>query len=358
MRGSPPEPGASLVLLSVLFSLFLLAAPRPAVAQAAGGFRAVDEWARLPEGREWGAVTGVFPDPDGEHVWVLDRCGANSCLGSDLDPLFEFDMAGNLVGSYGAGLFAWPHGFFVDREGNVWVADGPTGARAEEAAARGMGQQVFKLSPEGEVLLTLGRAGVSGYGEDVFTGPSDVLVAPGGEIYVLDGHGADGNNRVVKYDASGRYLLEWGSTGPGPAAGELGDPHGIAMDSRGRIFVADRANVRIQIFDENGTFLDQWTHFGPPSDLFIDGRDRIYVTDTQTGALPAWYAERRGDGWVRGIRIGDAGTGRVMHFLPSDAEFAAADGEGNVYGGQVPGQTLVKYEKLDVEREGETGPGR
>ncbi|MDX1568659.1 MAG: hypothetical protein R3223_12710 [Longimicrobiales bacterium] len=315
----------------------------PVAAQTRVGFEAVEDWAELPAGREWGAVTGVFPDPDGEHVWVLDRCGANSCLSSDLDPLFKFDSDGSLVGSYGGGLFAWPHGFFVDHEGNVWIADGPTGARAEEASAEGKGQQVFKLSPEGEVLMTLGVAGVSGYGPDHFNGPSDVLVAPSGEIYVLDGHGADGNNRVVKFDSTGDYLSEWGTTGPGPAAGEMGDPHGIAMDSRGRIFVADRANVRIQIFDEEGTFLEQWTHFGPPSDIFIDADDRIYVTDTQTGALPEWYAERRSAGWVRGIRIGDARTGRVTGFLPSEAEFLAADGQGNVYGAQVPGQTLVKY---------------
>lgn len=277
-------------------------------------------------------------------MWVLDRCGANSCIDSSLSPIFKFDLDGRLVANFGAGLFAWPHGLFVDDDGNLWVTDGPTGARAAEGAARGKGQQVFKLSPTGDVLLTLGRAGVSGAGPDLFTGPSAVMTSPAGDIYVLDGHGADGNNRVMKFDAMGRYLLEWGGTGPGPAAGEMGDAHAIAMDSQGRVFVADRWNIRVQIFDEGGTFLEQWTHLGPVSDIYIDADDVIYVTDTQTAALPSWYGERRTAGWVRGIRVGDARTGRVSAFIPSDAEFLAVDGNGNVYGAEVPGETLVRYE--------------
>jgi len=313
------------------------------VAQPTGAYTRVEGWAQLPAGREWGAVTGVRPDPDGRHMWVLDRCGANSCIDSPLAPIFKFDLDGRLVANFGAGVFAWPHGLFVDPDGNLWVTDGPTGARAADGAARGRGQQVFKLSPTGEVLLTLGRGGVSGAGRDLFTGPSAVMTSPRGDIYVLDGHGADGNNRVVKFDRSGRYLTEWGGTGPGPAAGEMGDAHAIAMDSRGRIFVADRWNIRVQIFDEEGSFLEQWTHLGPVSDIYIDEDDVIYVTDTQTTALPPWYGERRTAGWVRGIRVGDARTGRVHAFIPSEAEFLAVDGEGNVYGAEVPGETLVKY---------------
>jgi DNA-binding beta-propeller fold protein YncE len=277
---------------------------------------------------------------------VLDRCGANSCLGSDLDPVLRFDLDGNLVASFGAGLFAWPHGFFVDRDGDVWVADGPTGALAAQATAQGKGQQVFELAPDGRVLMTLGVAGATGGPDDTdrFNAPADVLVAPDGEIYVLDGHGAGGNNRVVRFDGSGRYLGHWGSSGPGPAAGEMSDPHAIAIDSQGRIFVGDRRNVRIQIFDREGRFLEQWTHFGPPSSIFIDANDVVYVTDTQTTALPAWYGERRPADWVRGIRVGDARTGRVTGFISSEAEFVAADRAGNVYGAEVPGQRLVRYE--------------
>ncbi len=326
----------------------LLGAPA-VTAQPAEGYRAVEGWARLPAGRSWGAVTGVFPDPDGRHMWVLDRCGANSCLDSELDPVFQFDLDGNLTESFGRGLFAWPHGFFVDREGHVWVADGPSGALAEAATARGKGQQVFKLSSEGAVLMTLGGAGVIGgpTAEDSFNAPSDVLVSPTGEIYVLDGHGEGGNNRVVQFTAKGRFVRSWGTSGPGPAAGELSDPHAIAMDSQGRIFVADRRNIRIQIFDRNGRFLEHWSHFGPPSSIYIDEGDTIYVTDTQTRALPSWVGERRKEGWVRGIRIGNARTSEVIEFIPSDAEFVASDPAGNVYGAHVPGTKLIKYERLE-----------
>ena len=341
-----PALGAAVaVVAGAVLLLSALLTPDPAT-RAGGEYRAVPDWAQLPAGRTWGAVTGVFPDPDGQHMWVLDRCAANSCIDSELDPVFKFDLDGNLVANFGGGIFAWPHGFFVDREGNVWVADGPTGARAEAGAAVGKGQQVFKLSPEGEVLMTLGRAGVWGDELDRFNAPSEVAVAPNGDIYVLDGHGEGGNNRVMKFDEDGEFVRSWGTSGPGPASGEFSDAHAIAMDSQGRIIIGDRRNIRIQIFDEDGAFLEQWTHWGPPSSIYINEDDVMYVTDTQTGALPAWYGERRPEDWVRGIRVGDAKTGRMTAFIVSDAEFVAADGEGNVYGAEVPGETLVKYEKV------------
>ncbi|MEX2582365.1 MAG: peptidyl-alpha-hydroxyglycine alpha-amidating lyase family protein [Gemmatimonadota bacterium] len=331
------------IRLALATSLAIALSPCAGAAQATMDYVADSDWAKLPDGREWGAVTGVYPDPDGRHVWVLDRCGANSCLDSELSPVFKFDLEGNLVANFGAGLFAWPHGFYVDRQGNVWVTDGGTGARAEEAARHGLGHQVLKLSPSGQVLLRLGRAAVAGAGPDTFDGPSEVLVAPSGDIYVVDGHGEGGNNRVVRFAPDGRFVQAWGTSGPGPAAGELNDPHALAMDSQGRLFVGDRRNARIQIFDEDGTFLEHWTQFGPPSSIYIDANDLIYVTDTQTAAMPGWFAERRPSSWVRGIRIGDARTGRVTGFLPSDAEFVAADGEGNVYGAEVPGERLTRY---------------
>jgi DNA-binding beta-propeller fold protein YncE len=325
-----------------VWSLLLLN-PVTIVAQVTLAAESDANWAQLPEGREWGAVTGVYPDPDGAHVWVLDRCGANSCLGSELDPVFKFDLDGNLVANVGAGLFAWPHGFYVDSEGNLWVTDGGTGARGEEAAREGMGHQVLKLSPDGEVLLALGRAGVPGDGTDTFDGPSEILVAPNGDIFVADGHGAGGNNRIVKFSPEGRYLLQWGTGGPGPAAGELNDAHALALDSRGRLFVGDRGNSRIQIFDQNGMFLDQWEQFGPPSSIYIGEDDTMYVTDTQTTAIPEWFAERRPEDWVRGIRIGNARSGEVRGFLVSDAVFVAADRAGHVYGAEVPGERLTRY---------------
>ncbi len=341
----PALAAAVAVVAGVFLAGIPLLFPEPA-AEAAGEYRAVPDWAQLPGGRVWGAVSGVFADPDGRHIWVLDRCGANSCIDSELDPIFKFDLDGNMVANFGGGLFAWPHGFFVDRDGNVWVADGPTGARAEAGAAVGKGQQVFKLSPEGDVLMTLGIAGVWGDELDRFNGPSEVLVAPTGEIYVLDGHGEGGNNRVVKFTGDGDFVLSWGTSGPGPAAGEFSDAHAIAMDSRGRIIIGDRRNIRIQIFDGDGAFLEQWTHLGPPSSIYINRDDVMYVTDTQTAALPTWYSERRPEDWVRGIRVVDARSLKVTAFIESNAEFVTADREGNVYGAEVPGETLVKYEKV------------
>jgi sugar lactone lactonase YvrE len=300
-------------------------------------------WAKLPDGRTWGAVTGAHPDPDGRHVWILDRCGANTCIDSALAPIFKFDLDGNLVANFGAGLIAWPHGLFVDHEGNIWITDGGTGAAGELASQRGMGHQVLKFSPQGDILMRLGRAGVPGSDTETFNGPSVVAVATSGEIFIADGHGEDGNNRIMKFSPDGQFIKEWGNAGPGPAAGELNDAHALAFDSQGRLFVGDRRNARIQIFDQEGNFLEQWSQFGPPSNIYIDANDVIYVTDTQSNAMPQWFRDRRTPLWVRGIRVGNAQTGAVTGFLKSEAEFLTVDGQGNIYGAEVPGQRLTKY---------------
>jgi len=213
-----------------------------------------------------------------------------------------------------------------------------TDAVAANRTPRGdkRGQQVVKFSPDGKVLMRLGAPGVEGGGTDHFTSPSDVVVAPNGDLFIADGHTENGNNRVVKFSKDGKYIKEWGKTGYAP--GEFRTLHAIAMDSRGRIFVGDRANNRIQIFDQEGKFLTQWTQFGRPSGIFFDTRDQIYVADSESDDV-------QNPGWEMGIRIGDARTGWISAFIQypwgdpretpgTGAEFVAVDRDGNLYGGE------------------------
>jgi sugar lactone lactonase YvrE len=329
------------VLVAVLALSLSSAAAIDAQMTAENPYEAVDGWGSLPDGRGWGAVSAVYPTRDGMHIWVAERCGANLCVESDVDPVLLFDLEGNLVRSFGAGMIAWPHGMFVDADDNVWVADAVGYAPVPD----GVGHVIYKFSPEGELLMTLGREGVSGDGPDVFAKPSDVLVAPNGDIFVADGHDAGGNNRIVKFDSDGRFLMEWGRTGT--ANGEFRDVHALAMDSQGRLFVGDRANSRIQIFDQDGTHLETWHQFGRPSGLFIDENDVLYSTDSESNA-------RRNKGWRRGIYIGDAATGWVTAFVPdpeqdpdnsgtSAAEGIAVDAYGNLYGAEVGPRQMRKY---------------
>jgi streptogramin lyase len=301
-------------------------------------YRAVENWAKLPEGRTWGSTSAVGVDRD-DHVWVAERCGQNSCAGRTEAPVLEFDRSGKLLKSFGEGMFVFPHGFFVDRDGNIWVTDAQ--------GSGGKGHQVFKFSRDGKVLMTLGKAGVAGDGQDTFNQPSDVVVAPNGDIFVADGHGGNSNARIVKFSRDGKFIKAWGKKGSAP--GEFETPHAIDIDSRGRLFVGDRGNNRIQIFDQDGKFLEEWKQFSRPSGIFIDSRDTIYVSDSESNA-------KQNPGWKRGIRIGSAKDGSVTAFIPdpepdpdksptSGAEGVAADSKGNVYGAEVGPRALKKYVK-------------
>jgi sugar lactone lactonase YvrE len=307
----------------------------------------------MPEGRVWGSTSAVDIDPDGVSVWVLERCGAQgfippsqmkegvpfNCDGSKLAPVLKFDASGKLVKSFGEELLVFPHGIHVDREGNVWVADG---------ANRGpKGQQVIKFSPDGRVLLRLGKAGVAGAGLDEFNAPSSVVTAPNGDVFVGDGHGGNTNARIMKFSKDGKFLKTWGKMGSGP--GELDIPHAIAMDSQGRLFVGDRNNNRIQIFDQEGNYIDQWKQFSRPSGVFIDKNDVIYVADSESESV-----RNSNMGWKRGIRVGSARTGAVSAFIPgpvdkitgtSAAEGVAADAMGNIYGAEVGPKRVMRYGK-------------
>jgi hypothetical protein len=302
-------------------------------------YRTVGAWGTLPQGRAWGPVSAVHVDRDGRSIWVAERCGAADCGLSTLAPILKFDANGILLTSFGAGLFLVPHGLDVDPNGNVWVTDSSDGRDAPAAK----GHQVFKFNPEGKLLLTLGKAGVAGNGPDTFNRPSDVLVAPNGDVFVADGHGGSSNARIVKFTGDGTFIKAWGQKGTAP--GEFDTPHSLAMDSQGRLFVADLRNFRVQIFDQEGRFLTEWKQFGMPGGLYIDARDTLFVADSLSG--PDVHP-----GWLRGIRIGNAKDGSVTAFIPdatpaatpiSAAEGVTADAVGNIYGAVVPARMVQKH---------------
>jgi hypothetical protein len=298
----------------------------------------IERWGQLPEGRKWGSTSAIDVAPNG-NIWVAERCGANSCDGSDLPSVFEFDPSGKLLRSFGAGMFVFPHGMHVDRDGNVWVTD------AQASKAKAKGHQVIKFSPTGTVLLTLGKPGVAGAGTDELNSPSDVAVAPNGDIFVADGHDSGSNMRIVKFTKDGKFIKTWGKPGSGP--GEFNAPHSLTFDSRGRLFVADRANNRIQIFDQDGTLLDEWKQFSRISGIFIDRNDVLYAADSESNT-------KRNPGWKRGIRVGSARDGSVTAFIPdpepnpdgsatSGAEGVTADAQGNIFGAEVGPRMVKKY---------------
>lgn len=260
-------------------------------------------WGKLPDGLKWGLTAGMAIDKQ-DHVYAFTRAEP---------PLIVLDgRDGRVLRTWGEKLFGSPHGVRVDRFGYLWMTDW----RARD----GKGHQVFKYDTDMHLLLTLGKAGVAGDGPDTFNGPTDVAVAPDGDIFVSDGHF---NSRIVKFAQDGTFIKSWGKKGTGP--GEFDVPHTMAFDSRGRLLVGDRSNKRIQIFDQDGTFLDQWTQFGSPSGIFITPDDTIYVVD---------YNDRER------LFIGSAKDGSIKYTITDTlAEGVAVGSDGSIYVGEtVPGK--------------------
>ena len=324
-------------------------------------YETVRDFGTLPDGRSWGSVSAINIDIDGVNVWAGDRCGANSCAGSDVDPIVLLDPEGNVLRSFGAGLITWPHGMDVDREGNVWIADArsPNARERERFPDVAMnGHVVRKFSPRGELLMTLGVPGEAGDPPTHFTEPNDVAIAPDGSIFVAETHGAqfmdepgpNAKSRISKFAPDGTYLMSFGRWGY--ADGEFRSPHSLSFDSQGRLFVADRGNRRIQIFDQDGNHLDTWYQFSRISGLFIDSADVLYAIDSESDE------NYNPGGWRKGLRVGSARTGEVWYFVPehvserpsgmggvgSMGEGVTADRDGNVFAGEVgPVQGLTKF---------------
>ncbi len=303
-------------------------------------YRTTRDWGELPPGVKWAAVTAVEPAPDG-NIYVIHRCFQNSCAGRPEAPILKYNIRGRLLDTLGAGMFVFPHGATVDADGNLWVTDA--------GGANGKGHQIIKFDPKGRVLMTLGKAGVSGSGPDLFDQPTDVAIAANGDIFVSDSHRNGKNNRIVKFDRSGKFIREWGRKGSGP--GEFSEVHTIAFDSQGRLFAGDRENNRIQIFDQDGNLLDIWHQFGRPSGIVITKDDTIYVADSESGPDTGAHEVL---GAKKGIRVGSAKTGAVTAFIEdmestrpehSGAEGIGVDAEGNVYGAVVRRQMLERHVK-------------
>jgi sugar lactone lactonase YvrE len=290
-------------------------------------YKLVMNWAELPADMKWGQVIAFDIDRDG-NIYVFHRN----------DPgILKFSPAGKLLKSWGEGLFVQAHGITVDRFGFIWTADSD--------AKDGKGGQVLKWDANGRLLMALGKKGVleeSPTGE-AFVGPTGVAVAANGDIFVTDGHNPaqHGNHRVVRFSKEGKFIRSWGNH-TGSANGEVDDPHGIAMDSRGRLFVADRGNRRIDLFDQDGRFLEAWTQFGTPENIYITSDDTLFLTCSANpgGRNPTPYQ--------RGIRVGSAKDGSVKYFIPDDGAAGpvglGADTKGNIYAADV-GMT-VGFDKM------------
>ena len=369
-------------------------ASMPPVNQAPNPYQTVENYFKLPAGRTWGSTSAVDIDKDGRTIWVAERCGANSCWDatknemSTLDTVLHFDASGTLVKSFGAGMMVFPHGIHVDRDGNVWVTDGndnlprrrpgqPADAPLPAAPEKVVGHQVFKFSPDGKLLLTLGKAGGNQPGQTPdpasFYQPNDVITYPNGDILVAEGHGnaPPSTARLIRFDKTGKFLREFGKMGTG-TDGEFMQPHGLAFDSKGRLFVADRNNNRIQILDpESYKTLDTWYQFSRLSGIFIDKNDMVYGADSESGSVNPPHGA-----WMRGMRIGSIKDGgKVTGFIPDPtsvgetfsmvdgkavmkkadgspgatgtlaAEGVAVDAAGNIYGAEVGPKAVKKYVK-------------
>jgi sugar lactone lactonase YvrE len=329
-------------------------------------YKTVSPWGKLPADHgQWGALNGVAVDNDGRSVWVVDRCGANpdvppgvspftydSCAGSSWAPVHKLDASGNIVKSFGAGMFVFPHKVYQDREGNVWVVDmrgyNPR-ERAKYPNAKPAGHTVVKFNADGKVLLTIGKPGVAGNPPDALTEPCSIVVAPNGDIFIAEGHSGqqpdarpDTVARISRYTSDGSFVRSFGKLGSGAA--EFRTPHDIAMDPQGRLLVADRGNHRIQILDQDGNFIAEWKQLGRPSGVALrDGL--IYVADSESNGVAP------NPGWKRGIRVGELATGKLLYRIPdplemkgtSAAEGVAVDAAGNVYGGEVGPRQLSKH---------------
>ena len=267
----------------------------------------------MPDGWKFGRVSAVATSKSAQEVFVFQR-------GPKADPDVVFDGKGKYLRSWGKGLFGNPHGLRIDPQGNVWVTDNGD-------------HQVMKFTPAGKLLLTLGIKGKKGTDEKTFNRPTDIAFAPSGDVYISDGYG---NSRVVKITAGGKFLLTWGTPGKGP--GEFNTPHSVAVDSKGAVYVSDRENNRIQIFDANGKFLRQWTHLGATQNIFITPKDEMWIITHRDNIENLTYDTLAG----RIMHI-DLASGKILGAMESPGHWLNVSSAGEIYIGSLTGNVFRWY---------------
>lgn len=372
---------SSRVLLSSVSLALTLAAAGSASAQSAA-FISGDgvpnpnpvvtrNWGELPAGRNWGSTAGIDIDPNDGHIWAYERCGASSfgggvpvnCDTNPVDPIFKFNRhTGEVMANFGGGLMQTPHGIHAAEDGSVWVTDFAANRDGTK------GHQVHKFSADGELLMSLGTAGTPGNDAAHFNQPNDVIVGPDGSIYVSDGHDGQGMTsnqamdegrangqtaRIMKFAPDGTFIKEWGQIGV--RHGEFRTPHAMEFDAYNRLWVADRGNHRIEIFDQDGNYLESRYAYGRISGLFITDDGMVYAIDSESG--PTNHV-----GWRNGVRIGPVEEDKIVGFIQpferpdrvgqgTAGEGVAVDADGNVYAAEGPnslswaGGAFTKYSK-------------
>ncbi|MDA0689423.1 MAG: peptidyl-alpha-hydroxyglycine alpha-amidating lyase family protein [Proteobacteria bacterium] len=328
-------------------------------------------WGELPAGRNWGSTAGIDIDPNDGHIWAYERCGASSfgggvpvnCDTNPVDPIFKFNRhTGEVMANFGGGLMQTPHGIHAAEDGSVWVTDFAANRDGTK------GHQVHKFSADGELLMSLGTAGTPGNDAAHFNQPNDVIVGPDGSIYVSDGHDGQGMTsnqamdegrangqtaRIMKFAPDGTFIKEWGQIGV--RHGEFRTPHAMEFDAYNRLWVADRGNHRIEIFDQDGNYLESRYAYGRISGLFITDDGMVYAIDSESG--PTNHV-----GWRNGVRIGPVEEDKIVGFIQpferpdrvgqgTAGEGVAVDADGNVYAAEGPnslswaGGAFTKYSK-------------
>ena len=266
----------------------------------------------MPPGWKFGRVSAVAVDAANE-VYVFHR-------GPKADPIIVFDRQGRYLRSWGRGVFGNAHALRVDPDGHIWITDNGD-------------HQVMKFTREGRLLLTLGKKQRPGTDSETFNRPTDIAFAPSGEFYVSDGYG---NSRVVKFSREGQYLLAWGE--PGSKPGQFNTPHAIVLDSQGRVYVSDRENNRIQVFDANGGFLRQWTHLGATQGMFMTPKDELWIITHRNNIENITYDTLAG----RIMRV-DVATGRILGSMESPGHWIHVTPAGEIYIASLSGNVFRWY---------------